>query len=455
MRPTSVETPQSESLSPLLLLVDDEPNVLSALRRALRGQGYQILTAEGGEQALAVMRQRAVDAIVCDMRMPGLSGAEVLRAARDLAPDAVRVLLTGYADLSMAIAAINDGEVFRYLSKPWDDLHLQQVLRDGLERRALERDRDALRELTSRQNEELSRLNADLERRVKERTRDLDAAVVELRGLHERLRAEFASTVRLLSSLVAARGGLGARCPQTVVRHVRLVGPPLGLLGEALNDTVFAALLLDIGKLALPDELSRQALELLAQPARTRVLGHPQVGESMLMGLPLLRGAGAVLGQVHENFDGSGVPGRLAGDAIAIGARLLRVAADFEYLQAGAITATPLTSAQAFRRLRQFRGTHYDPTVVDAFLTAYDQPVPAPTRRVLVASDSLRPGMRLAQDLVSSKGVLLLGADRELDAAMIAHIRRIENFTDDFLWISVVDKPSPSLHGAVVAEGAA
>jgi len=418
----AIPTADTAALS-RVLLVDDEPNVLSALRRSLRGRGFEIVTASSGQEALALLQRESVDAIVSDMRMPGMSGAELLKASLSLAPDAVRVLLTGYADIGSAVQAVNDGEIFRYLAKPWDDTFLHQVLRDGLARKSLERERDALVVLTDQQNETLRRLNAGLEEQVAQRT--------------QALKADFANTVRLLSSLIAHRAGLTARCPHAVARHVRAVGPLLGISGDALNDLGFAALLQDVGKLALPDALVRQPLEALGSQERTRMLRHPLIGESSLMALQSLHGAGAILRHVNENVDGSGTPGEARGDEIPLASRVLRVASDFEQCLAGAIELVALTPEQAFRRLRQYRGSRYDARVVAAFLAAMDQPVQEPGRKRLVSSENLCSGLQLAQDLVSPSGALLLAQGQRLDDASIAHIRRIEEFSGEFMWIAV------------------
>ncbi|HZN85845.1 MAG TPA: HD domain-containing phosphohydrolase [Burkholderiales bacterium] len=420
-----------------ILLVDDEPNVLSALRRSLRGRGFDIATAGNGEQALAELRREPVDAIVCDMRMPGMSGAEVLKASIALAPDAVRVLLTGYADVESTVRAVNEGEIFRYLAKPWDDAFLLQVLDDGLARKALERERDALLALTEQQNRELRTFNARLEAQVAQRTQELQASMAELRKATERLKDDFAGTVRLLSGLVQGRAGLTARCPSAVARHVRAFAPRLDLAGEALHDLTFAALLQDLGKVALPDALVRQPFEALDTPARQLLLNHPQIGRISMASLASLRGAGEILGSVQENFDGSGVPGKASGEDIPLGARALRVASDFEQYLAGALTLEPLSPEQAFRRLRQSRGTRYDPRAVDAFLAYMEQPVTGPARKVLMSSANVRVGMRLAQDLVTGAGSLLLARGYVLDEGVIAQLRRLEEFSGEFLWIAV------------------
>src|SRR5476649_2848238 len=117
---TAADTTESPSPAPqTLLLVDDEPSILSALRRLFRPQGYRVLTAEGGAAALELVRDDTVDLVISDMRMPGMDGAQFLEKLRKLQPQAIRILLTGYADISSTIAAINGGEIHRYIAKPW------------------------------------------------------------------------------------------------------------------------------------------------------------------------------------------------------------------------------------------------------------------------------------------------------------------------------------------------
>jgi hypothetical protein len=155
------------------------------------------------------------------------------------------------------------------------------------------------------------------------------------------------------------------------------------------------------------------------------------------MALPSLKGAAALIGQVNANVDGSGSPAGLQGEDILLGARILRVASDFEHYLAGAIELGPLTREQAFRRIRQQRGTRYDARVVDEFLQSMDQPVAGPARRVLMSSANLRAGMRLAQDLVSATGSLLVAQGCSLDDGTILQLRRVEALSGEFLWVAV------------------
>lgn len=157
----------------VVLLVDDEPNILAALRRLFRRDGHRLLTATGGAEALQVLEREGVDVVISDMRMPGMDGAAFLEQVAARWPGTVRILLTGYADLGSAVAAVNRAGIHRYLSKPWDDEELRRTVREALERKRLEQERRRLERLTYRQNEQLQELNARLEEKVAERTREL------------------------------------------------------------------------------------------------------------------------------------------------------------------------------------------------------------------------------------------------------------------------------------------
>jgi len=104
-----------------ILCVDDEPNILASLRRLFRQAGFQVLVAGGGAEALQILEAEAVDLVISDMRMPGMNGAEFLHEVRQRWPERMRILMTGQSDMASTIDAINRGEIFRYVPKPWDD----------------------------------------------------------------------------------------------------------------------------------------------------------------------------------------------------------------------------------------------------------------------------------------------------------------------------------------------
>ena len=151
------------SARPTLLLVDDEDSILSSLRRTLRREAYQVLTANGGQAGLDELARSRVDVIVSDQRMPGMSGVEFLRRAKELYPDTVRVVLSGYADLQSITDAINEGAIYKFLSKPWDDDMLKAEIEEAFRRKALHDENRRLNQQVQATNVELIRLNARLQ----------------------------------------------------------------------------------------------------------------------------------------------------------------------------------------------------------------------------------------------------------------------------------------------------
>ena len=125
------QVPFDNEASSTLLLVDDEPNVLSSLTRLLRRENYRILTATGGEEGLALLAEHKVGVIITDQRMPGMTGTEFLSRARKMHPSAVRIVLSGYTAVDSLTEAINRGEIYRFLTKPWEDAALVQTVRDA------------------------------------------------------------------------------------------------------------------------------------------------------------------------------------------------------------------------------------------------------------------------------------------------------------------------------------
>lgn len=157
-----VQPPLISPYRPTVLLVDDEESILNSLRRLLRGQPYDVKLATSGEQALAQMAEGPVDLVMSDARMPGMDGATLLAQINQHHPSTVRILLTGYADPSAIIKAVNDGQIHRYISKPWNDDELLMTLRQALDHQHSERERQRLELLARRQNAQLRLLNNDL-----------------------------------------------------------------------------------------------------------------------------------------------------------------------------------------------------------------------------------------------------------------------------------------------------
>lgn len=162
---------------PTILFVDDEPNILKTLQRIFFDEEYRIITANSGSDALALLEKGETPAvIVSDQRMPGMSGSEFLAKTRVILPESIRIILTGYADISAAVDAINLGGVFRYILKPWDDEDLKLVVKDAFDRHRLVDENNRLNQEIKEANQKLEEINRGLEQKVIERTLELQKA---------------------------------------------------------------------------------------------------------------------------------------------------------------------------------------------------------------------------------------------------------------------------------------
>jgi signal transduction histidine kinase len=165
-----------------ILVVDDEPDVVKSVRDLLR-LDYRVLGATRADEALDVVRGQPVHVVMTDQRMPGMTGVELLAQVREVSPDTVRLLFTGYADISAVVAAINEGNVYRYIHKPWEPEELQQVVRDACERWDLVESRRKLVDELRENNERLEEANRLKESFIQVASHELRTPLTILLGL--------------------------------------------------------------------------------------------------------------------------------------------------------------------------------------------------------------------------------------------------------------------------------
>lgn len=156
-----------------LLLVDDEENILTSLRRLLRREGYEILIGLGGARGLELLAQHPVDVILSDQRMPNMTGVEFLRQVKASYPDTVRMVLSGYTELQSITDAINEGAIYKFLTKPWDDEQLRANIAEAFRHKELADDNLRLNEQIQRTNRELALANEQLHILLAKRERQL------------------------------------------------------------------------------------------------------------------------------------------------------------------------------------------------------------------------------------------------------------------------------------------
>jgi len=429
----SQEKVQSNTSTATLLFVDDEENILSSLKRIFRPLKYQILTASSGAKGLEILEQQHIDLIISDMRMPEMDGAEFLSQAAEKYPDTARILLTGYADMSATIAAINRGNIFKYISKPWEENDLKLTVQLALERKRL-------LELTHRQNEELKELNANLEKKVAERTQELRRAMGAIEKTHESLKKSYTSSIRIFSNLIDMRAQSLAGHSRRVANQARSLALQMRLTNTEVQDILFAGLLHDIGKIGLNDELINKPYEKLSPADRAIVNKHTVIGEGILMALEPLQGTARIIRAHHECFDGSGYPDHLKGAKIPLGARILSVVNDYDALLSGTLLHHKMAPERAQQYLVENSGKRYDPQIVDAFLVRVSEAGEKEKKTIIIKSRHLLSGMVLAKDLITADGVLLLSEGYLLEEKIIDKIFKLEQSLEEQFDIHVLDQ---------------
>ena len=413
-----------------VLLVDDEANILTSLKRLFRPSGYTVFTAESGQAGLEIVETEKIDLIISDMRMPNMSGAEFLQHVRARDPNIVRILLTGFSDMNATVEAINKGEIFRYLSKPWDDREVLMIVKQGLETKRLLEDKRRLEEKVQEQNAQLREWNSKLENKVHARTMELHQTMQFLETAHTELKKSFITSIKVFSNLIDMREGTMAGHSRRVADLARTIATKMKIADNEIQDIFLAALLHDIGKIGLPDSVLRKPYAALTFEEREEVNKHPVKGQTVLMALEQLTQAALLIRHHHERFDGQGFPDGLPGLSIPLGARILAVANDYDALMSGSMQMRKLSKEEALLEIRQHLGKRYDPTVVLALNqlmgVGTGNTRGASSRELEIVTDKLTPGMALSRDLITRDGVLLLSKEPPLDERIITQIRHYE-----------------------------
>lgn len=366
-----------------ILFVDDDPNLLAAFQRNLRRQ-FVFDTALGGPEALALLRGGQTYAVmVVDMRMPGMDGIEFLGHARQLAPDAVRIMLTGNADQQTAVDAVNRGEVFRFLNKPCPPETLVPALENALK------------------HHELLRMEREL------------------------LEGTVTGSVKVMAEVLGMVApdalGRGQRLRESMRQFARSIG------ATPAWELEVAALLSPIGYASLPARVLQKigAGGELGPDERVILRRVPKIGHDLLVGIPRLAGVAKSVLYQNKAFDGGGFPADdVAGEKIPLGARMLRILGDRLALEVdGVVKQRALETMKARTGVYDLKLLERCFACFQAFLSnaiSADLPV-----RALYVKE-LTEGQVVVSDITTPEGLVLVGAGNRLTAMVLERLRNYD-----------------------------
>lgn len=406
-----------------VLLVDDEENILRALKRLLMDEEFEVETATSGEDALEKLKNlQNVGLIVSDQRMPGMNGAEFLGRSQEFAPNAQRILLTGYSDINATIDAINRGGAGRYISKPWDDDELLATIRDTIKLFQDGEEKRHLNGIIAQQKAELEAWNDGLKKRLLQTAATIREQTQAIKTL-DKSPLEFVS--RLFDNIYEVMGDRSAVHSRTVSTMVTDVSRKMGLDAETVATFGLAALIHDLGKLGRTGATLHLKSEEMSESELNLYRQHPQRGVDMFSKVEELQGVLLLVKHHHESFDGSGFPDGLAGDAIPLGARLIAIA---DFIEKSARSVEQNRADYALLNAKYHAGTILDPNLISKFsgitrTLYYEGKRSGGVAEVEVGPYDLMPGMTVLRDVVSGSGVLLMQAGSVLDISAVALIR--------------------------------
>ncbi|MBI5537712.1 MAG: response regulator [Deltaproteobacteria bacterium] len=327
-----------------VLCVDDDPSLLRLWSMGLGAAGMRVHSECESESALRAIDTQAFDVVLCDYRMPGLDGIDVLAHARDKQPDAVCVMISAQSDFDMAMQAVNRVGVFRLLAKPVRIHDLREAIHLAAQSSRLYAENRRLTAALAERNAILEQMNAELEARVAAQAMRAVCTLLHTLGLWSEDHQRDATLTTQLALRLSERMGLDAEHRAAIE------------LGAPLHD---------IGMLAVPRSLLVYPGS-LDPDSEEEVRKHVSMGSLLVRGLGLAQDAQRVVEDHHEHWDGSGYPRGLSGEDIYIGARVVAVCDSYVALRSVGPRRNPVSHSMALLDVKQWSGSRFDPSVVTA-----------------------------------------------------------------------------------------
>jgi putative two-component system response regulator len=326
-----------------VLIVDDEEVVCLVLQEAL-SDDFALAVVKSGEEAVPFIVSNPPDILIVDKNLPGMSGLDLLKQAKELHPETEVIIITGYASLESSIEAMRLG-AYDYVLKPFDNIGIviEKVRRAG-EKYELTIERRQLMEQVLASNHELM-------------------------AAQERLTRAYLQTLTSMITALEARDSYTRGHSDRVASYTELIAKKMGLGGETLVNLVDGARLHDLGKMGIREDILNKKGKLTKEEYE-HIQAHPDIGAEIIGQMDAYKHLVPMIRHHHERFDGSGYPSGLKGEQIPIEARIISVADTFDAMTSTRSYRSARTTGEAIRIIREVAGTQLDPAPVGAFLMA-------------------------------------------------------------------------------------
>ncbi|MFW6137556.1 MAG: HD domain-containing phosphohydrolase [Spirochaetota bacterium] len=389
-----------------ILFVDDEPNTLSSFRRIFfREEDIEVFTARSAGDALKILEYNDISLVISDMKMPGVDGNNFLKYTKDKYPQMLRIMITAYADLQATLDAVNNGEVYRFLTKPWNDNDLRVTILKALEYSDLKKRNEEMSKIIWKKNRELTRLNQNLAETVKSKTAQLENAVEQLKKVNTVFKRNFEESINLLTGIISLfKKDLAAHSKRVAILADSLCDA-LKIEKEEKDTIVYAALLHDIGLLTTVGEAKYFDTEKSDEEHKKQYVYHPILGEKIIGSMSALKGIASLIRSHHEEYNGTGFPDRLRNGHIPRGSQVIKICSDYDEL----IFDQGIRPDEAIQEIKDNSYRSYDLNLVEKFIPILSKstvPQHSPVKRVMVKD--LQPGMYLMDEIYLENGVLLI-----------------------------------------------
>lgn len=314
-----------------LLFVDDEEDILNSLYRSFR-KGYNVLLCSSGEEAIELINKTPVDLIVSDQRMPNVTGTEVLRHAYQTQPKAIRILLTGYSDMGSLVECVNEANIYKYVSKPWEPEDLRLTILRALESLMLDR---------------------------------------QLELAHQSIEDACLNAITMLGMACEGKDETTANHIRRVQHFTEALAKKINIPDSEAHHMGIMSILHDIGKVYIPDSILKKPGK-LDELEWDEMKRHSEYGAKILGDHPYYTVAKEIALGHHENYDGSGYPQGIKGEKIPLSARIAKVADTFDALTTIRPYKQAWTIDQALTWMKEQSGKMFDPIVINALYQLND-----------------------------------------------------------------------------------